>query len=146
MSSDMLSQAQMQAALEGLKTTYTGNVKVGLFTNTPRIDSKDTKLSDFTEPTGSWYTQKALTLYNLRENAQEGLELQGASVRFDYSGSDPQEIVKGYFVVYQPTGGPPAPAPQLVCARMLDNPVSMGHPLDGLTVEPSVTVPAVQAS
>lgn len=87
-------------AWKGVGFLKTGFIAVKLFTNDVDIDP-DTVPADFVEPSGDWYTAIADAalkdpVYN---NAGVGVMTGDITLEFLYSGTDPLENVKGYFVV-----------------------------------------------
>lgn len=113
--------------------------EVRLFTNsiTP---GPDTDFLSLTEPTGSWYAAQAVTYGEVFQHPDGSMEVRCASVQFNYTGSDPSQTIRGYYVV-EP-GSPDVP----YHGGNLPAPVAMGGVLDSVIVNPGLIFQPVLAS
>ena len=129
-----VAQSELVAMLEAEKTALGTDLLVCLFKTNLTITPTTTLAAlEAQEPTGSWYTRAAATVGDVYLNPDGSLSLSLASVEFDYSGTDPAEVITGYFVIRAAT-------PVLVGARALDTAVTMATVLDAIIVQPTLTL------
>jgi hypothetical protein len=135
-----IAQSELVALLGAEKVLLATDCLVGLFTSNIAITPQTTLAAlAALEPVGSWYARIAGAAGDVYLNDDGSLSITIASVEFDYSGSDPAEIITGYFVVR-------AASPVLVGARLLDQAVTMQNALDAVIVQPTITVPPILAA
>jgi hypothetical protein len=134
-----ISQVEAAALLGAEKTLLATSCFVRLFKSNIAITQLTTLATlEALEPTGSWYAPIAGVAGDVYINDDGSLSITLASVEFDYSGTDPAEVIEGYFVIR-------AVSPILVGARKLDQSVTMGSVLDSLIVQPTITLPPLLA-
>lgn len=126
-----MSQAEMAAMMALEITAVSATPLIRLFKGNLAINPLTTLAALVAaEPVGSWYTP-AVGVPGAPYLLPDGsIAMTYGSVEFNYSGTDPSEVITGYFVVA-------GTVPRLVCARLLDVAVTMGHVLDAVIVEPS---------
>jgi hypothetical protein len=135
----MLSDALTKTAQAGMMTAYTGALvtpKIILWTN-DIVPGPDTKYTDLTQPTASWYAPVNAVFGTTFENPDGSVSAQCVSHQFDYSGSDPSVTIRGYAVA-------DVAGTLLYQARQLPGgPVDMGNSLDAVIVAPILTLPPI---
>jgi hypothetical protein len=112
---------------------------VRLFTDTIS-PTPDTYWLALNQPIGSWYTAKPVTYGEVYESPDGSMSVTCESLQFSYTGSDPPETIRGYYVV--DPGTPDKP----IHGNNLPAPVTMGTTLDSVIVMPSITIPPVRAT
>jgi len=118
--------------------TFTAPV-VRLFKDTI-APTPDTNFLATTQPTGSWYTAPAVTYGQVFEHTDGSMEIRCTSVQFNYSGTDPAETIRGYYVV------DPGSPDVVYHGANLPAPVAMGNTLDSLIVNPGLIFPPIPMS
>lgn len=138
MASDALQKSALAAALEAYMASLVAPT-VRLFKDAI-VPTPTTNLAGLSQPTGSWYTEVALTYGQVFENPDGSMSVVAQSVQFNYSGTDPAETVYGWFVV--DPGSPDIP----ISAGLLPAPVTLGTVLDSVIVQPAITLAPVPLS
>lgn len=95
-----------------------------------------TVLATLHEPTGSWYAGVTGALGDPVEEDDGSITLHGVQHRYDYTGSDPSETVRGWFLTN--TAGS-----LLLCGGRLDAPVVMANALDSCFATPILNFPPI---
>lgn len=133
--SDVLSKIQLAAMMQNYVDDVLDGAVVRLYTNELSI-SPETGVGEFVEPAGDWYEAAALTYSEVFEDDSGNISVSGGTAFFNYSGTDPEEVVQGYFCTS-------ADGTVLYHAAALATPKSMGNDLDTVAVSPGFTLAAV---
>lgn len=139
MESGALARAQLTGMLNAWKASTDPTAgKVILFTNDINPDDT-TILGDLIQPTGDWYAAMDIDWGRVIEQDSGGMGLDAGAYRWDYTGTDPAETIRGWGVTN--TG-----ITKLLLSRKLRTPVVMANVLDSVLVEPDLVVPAILAT
>jgi hypothetical protein len=139
MASDAMARAQVAAMLEAWAAAI-GTPFIGLF-KTAIVPDPLTPLSAFVPPTGSWYAPVAAVYDDASQNPDGSISIRTQAVQFNYTGTDPAEIIYGWYII--DTAATPDAVLQ---AGLLPVPVTMGSVLDSTFVAPIITIPAIPIS